>query len=89
MIELPGNLYSKGILVASELKVWLNKPAQRSKGIFRVPASLELRSGAKYRIELFGEPAGPPHAQQCLSLDVVITGVSNQIAHFTTAPRSE
>jgi hypothetical protein len=86
MLELSCNLYSGGRLVVTDLKVWVNTGKDKEHGgFFHVSSNLEFLSGAKYRLEWLGEKENLPGMPSSHWMDVVITGVSGHIAHFTPA----
>jgi hypothetical protein len=83
MWEVPCDLYADGHVVASNLTIWLHRDNQPPhEGRFHVPASLDVLTGAKYHLELLGERACWSHIPSGHSLDVIITEVSGQVAHF-------
>jgi len=84
--ELSCNLFSGGRLVVADLRVWVNTGKdQEHGGFFHVSSNLEFLSGAKYRMELFGgrdKLQGMPGGHW---MDIVITGATEHVAHFTAA----
>jgi hypothetical protein len=83
MLDVPCDLYSDGRLVATDLIVWLHaKKCSSHEGMFRVPTNFDVLTGAKYHLELLGERAKLLEMPGGLSMDVRITAVSGQIAHF-------
>ena len=84
MLDVPCNVYADGYLVATDLIVWLHvRKSWSHDGVFHVPTSLEVLTGAKYHLELLGERAKLLEMPAGHSMDVLITEVSGQIAHFT------
>ncbi len=83
MFEVPCNLYSGGHLVAADLIVWLQGRTSPSRGgRFHIPLNLEVLTGAKYRLEMLGERAKLLELPRLHSMDVRITEISGEVAHF-------
>lgn len=83
MLELPCDLYSSGKMLLSGLRIWVDtKLAPDHEGFFHVPADLGILSGARYHLELHAEGAKRLGLSGRPSLEVWITDVSGQIAHF-------
>ena len=77
-------MYADGHLVAAEVIVWLQaNNCLAHEGVFHIPTNFEVLTGAKYHLELLGERAKLLEMASGHSMDVLITEVSNQIAHFT------
>jgi hypothetical protein len=84
MLDVPCDLYADGHLVASDLIVWLHAHKSLShEGRFHVPTNLEVLTGAKYHVELLGERAKLLEMPGGHSMNVVITEVSGEVAHFS------
>jgi hypothetical protein len=85
MLDVLCDLYADGHLVATDLKVWLHaKNTLSHEGRFHIPANLEVLTEAKYHLELHGERANLLEMRGRHSMDVLITEVSGQIAHFAS-----
>ena len=84
MLDVPCNVYSDGHLVATDLIVWLHaRQSSSHDGVFHVPTNLEVLTGARYHLELVGARAKLLEMPGGHSMDVLITEVSGEIAHFT------
>src|SRR5271157_1226586 len=86
MLDVPCNVYAGGHLVTTDLIVWLHpQQSLMHEGRFHVPTNLEVLTGAKYHLELLGERAKLLEMPGGHSMNVVITEVSGQVAHFSPA----
>jgi len=84
MLDVPCDVYADGHLIVTDLVVWLHaKQSLSHGGVFHIPTNLEVLTGAKYHLELVGERAKLLEMPGGRSMDVLITEVSGQIAHFT------
>ncbi|MGO9115435.1 MAG: hypothetical protein ACLP9L_40000 [Thermoguttaceae bacterium] len=84
MLDVPCDMYANGHLVATDLIVWLHaKKSSLHEGRFHVPTNLEVLTGAKYHLELLGARAKQLEMPGGHSMNVVITEVSGQVAHFS------
>ena len=84
MLDVSSDLYADGQLVASDVVVWLHINESLSHpGMFHIPASLEILPGSKYLLELNGEKAKLLNIEGQRAIDIVITEVTDRIAHFT------
>jgi hypothetical protein len=83
MFDVQCDMYAGGQLMASDVKVWLHpKEATAHSGMFHIPSNLEVLTGAKYHLELVGERARLLDMPVGHTMNVVITEVAGEIAHF-------
>jgi hypothetical protein len=76
-------MYADGQLVAEDLVVWFHaKQTSLHEGRFHIPTNFEVLTGAKYHLEPQGEKAKLLDMPGGHAMEVLITEVSGQIAHF-------
>jgi hypothetical protein len=84
MLDVTCDLFADGNLAATNLVVWLPiKEGPSHEGRFRVPTNFEVLTGARYHLELLGEKAKLMKMPAGHSMDIIITEVADQVAHFT------
>lgn len=83
MLDVPCDLYADGQLVASDLVVWLHVDNSLwHEGMFHIPIDHEVLTGAVYHLELLSDKAKLLDMPSRHTMDVRITEVSGEVAHF-------